>query len=176
MLLQIQTRFSERNRVAMNGFYCFPVRVVSSVEWRGKFTSFLELYEDDLPESRYIKTELTMWEEHWHMSENTPPENVSSLLLQVDKIAFPNIYTALQILATIPVTTCTCERTISTLRRLKTYLRSTMIESRLNGLALLHVHREINLEPQTIIDRFANKHPRKMKLLDILDTDSNDHE
>ena len=28
----------------------------------------------------------------------------------VDRLSFPNIYTALQTLATIPVTTCTCER------------------------------------------------------------------
>jgi len=36
------------------------------------------------------------------------------------------VVSAFQILAVTPVTTCTCERSISALRRLKTYLRSTM--------------------------------------------------
>ena len=34
---------------------------------------------------------------------------LSSLLPVIDKLCFPNIYTALQIAATIPVTTCSCE-------------------------------------------------------------------
>jgi len=51
---------------------------------------------------------------------------------------------------TIPVTTCTSERSFSTLRRLKTYLRSTMVQERLNHVAILHVHKklcdELNLD------------------------------
>ncbi|KAK9507246.1 hypothetical protein O3M35_007150 [Rhynocoris fuscipes] len=44
-----------------------------------------------------------------------------------------------------------------TLRRLKTWLRSTMTEDRLLGLALLHIHRDIDVDIQKIIDRFASK-------------------
>ena len=42
----------------------------------------------------------------------------------------PTIAMLLQLLATWPVTTCSCERSISALRRLKTYLRSTMQQER----------------------------------------------
>ena len=45
-----------------------------------------------------------------------------------------------QILLTISVTTATSERTFSALRRLKTYLRSTMAQDRLNHLLLLYCH------------------------------------
>ena len=38
---------------------------------------------------------------------------------------FPNIFTLLTILLTLIVSTCTGERSFSTLRRLKTYLRNT---------------------------------------------------
>ena len=37
----------------------------------------------------------------------------------------------------IPVTSCTAERSFSSLRRLKTYLRSTMSQDRLNHIAIL---------------------------------------
>lgn len=43
----------------------------------------------------------------------------------------------------IPVTSCTAERSFSTLRRLKTFLRSTMSQERLNHVAILHVHKEL---------------------------------
>ena len=44
---------------------------------------------------------------------------------------------------TIPVTTSTAERSFSTLRRLKTCLRSTMTQERLNHVAILHVHKSV---------------------------------
>jgi len=42
-------------------------------------------------------------------------------------------------------TTETSEKSFSTLKRLKTYLRNTTGENRLNSLALLNIHREIVL-------------------------------
>ena len=77
----------------------------------------------------------------------------------------------MQILATLSATTCTCERSISVLRRLKTYLRNAMTENRLNNLALLHINRDIHVDPQEVLDKFANRHPRRIKLANILNTD-----
>ncbi len=48
----------------------------------------------------------------------------------------------LNIFLTIPVT-ATAERTFSTLRRLKSYLRSTFTQKNLNNLMLLHSHKDI---------------------------------
>ncbi|XP_075150119.1 zinc finger MYM-type protein 1-like [Haematobia irritans] len=59
---------------------------------------------------------------------------------------FPSIQEALSISLAQPCTTATIERTFSTLRRVKTWLRSTMIESRLNGLCLMSVHRKLLIE------------------------------
>ena len=42
----------------------------------------------------------------------------------------------------VPATSATAERSFSCLRRLKTYLRSTMAQERLNHVMLLHVHQE----------------------------------
>ena len=84
---------------------------------------------------------------------------------------FPAIYQLLKVLATIPITTCQCERCISRLRIIKTYMRSTMTEERLNGLALLSIHRDIDLNMDDIINRFARKNERRMSLINILDTD-----
>ena len=43
---------------------------------------------------------------------------------------------------TFPATTATAERSFSSLRRIKTYLRSTMSDCRLNSLFLMHIHKE----------------------------------
>ncbi len=111
---EINTRFSKRNLSLSKGFYGLPASVVSSPDWKENFSIFLGQYQSDLPEPRYIKTEMEMWEDHCRLLSSTPT-SLSSLLPTIDRITFPNIYTAFQILATIPVTTCTCERSISTL-------------------------------------------------------------
>ena len=51
-----------------------------------------------------------------------------------------------EILRTISVTSCKAKRSFSGLCRLKTYLQSSIGENRLNGLALLHIHQDINVD------------------------------
>ena len=71
----------------------------------------------------------------------------------------PNIYQLLLIACTLPATSVECEGSISRLRYLKNnYLRSTMTESQLNGLAHLYIHRDIPVDPDRMIDEFARKH------------------
>ena len=58
-------------------------------------------------------------------------------------------------MATIPVTSCECERSISLLGWIKTLLRSTMGQDRLNGLAMLHCHQNIEFTPEEVAQEFC---------------------
>ena len=49
--------------------------------------------------------------------------------------------------------------------RLKTWLRSKMGQNRLCGLALLHIHREIEIPTEDIIQRFAKMKKRHTDLI-----------
>ncbi|KAK3909288.1 Zinc finger MYM-type protein 1 [Frankliniella fusca] len=55
---------------------------------------------------------------------------------------FSQLEDLLILLLVVPVSAATAERTFSMIRRLKTYLRSTMGQARLNHLALLTVYKE----------------------------------
>jgi len=103
-----------------------------------------------------------------NMRREDIPDSIDATLEQIDKVAYVNIYTILQILITIPISSASCERSISTLRNLKTYLRNTMVQDRLNGLALMHAHRGMELDLEQIIDLFANLHPRRMRMENIV--------
>lgn len=84
-------------------------------------------------------------------SQNVPNLSVTSLrtisevfhVLPLSKDMLSEIDILLRIYFTIPITTATAERSFSVLRRIKTYLRSTMSESRLNNVMLLHCHKDI---------------------------------
>ena len=57
---------------------------------------------------------------------------------------FSEVHKLVKLYFTIPITTATAERSFSVLRRIKTYLRSTMTEERLNNVILLHCHKDLS--------------------------------
>ena len=76
---------------------------------------------------------------------------------------YSEIVTLLKLILVSPATNATSERTFSAMRRLKTYLRSTMGQARLNGLMRLHVHMEKTdrLSLINIANSFVNSQYRK---------------
>ena len=69
----------------------------------------------------------------------------SSLAATLLKISafYPNIKALITVLCTLPVTSCSAERSFSGLKRVKSILRSSMTNERLLGLALLHMHQNV---------------------------------
>ena len=81
------------------------------------------------------------------------------------KTMFSQVCELVKIVLTIPVTTATVERSFSALRRLKTFLRSTMLQTTLNYVMLLHVHKERrdNLDILHIAKQFISCNERRRK-------------
>ena len=75
---------------------------------------------------------------------------------------FPATIKCYQIALTIGVSSATAERSFSSLRRIKTYLRSTMSQIRLSNLALLYIERDLSSNLWNQIDdlviKFAEAH------------------
>ena len=67
----------------------------------------------------------------------------------------PNVVAALRIFLILPVSVATAERSFSKLKLIKTYLRSTISEDRLVGLATLSIEHEIaqSIENSLVIRR-----------------------
>lgn len=82
------------------------------------------------------------------------------------KEMFPNVVVAIKIFLTMPVTVASCERSFSKLKLIKTYLRSTMGQERLSGLAILSIERDIArlLSYENVIKDFAMRKARKVNL------------
>ena len=76
---------------------------------------------------------------------------------------FSEVHKLLHLYLTIPVTTATAERTFSTLRRLKNYLRTTMTEKRLNHLIIVHSHKQRtdDIDILTVAREFSQRNDRR---------------
>ena len=55
---------------------------------------------------------------------------------------YSEVITLIKLILVMPASNATSERSFSALKRLKTYLRSTMTQLRLNNLMVLYVHRD----------------------------------
>lgn len=115
----------------------------------------------------FLEAEYDLWLTKWlRVNKNDGRSKIPKTALEVlevcDKDMFPTINSLIHILATLPVSVATAERSFSTLRRLKTWLRTRMVEERLNGLALMYIHRDISIDITKVIDRFAKSKNRRI--------------
>ena len=81
---------------------------------------------------------MNKWLINWeNVNHNTDlPNSVVSTLKMVDSVAFPNVSISLRLLARLPVISCECERSFSSLGQIKIWTQSKMENNRLNGTAL----------------------------------------
>ncbi len=91
------------------------------------------------------------------------PEDAQSTFASTSQATFANIFVPIVLLCVFPVTTCTCERSVSTLRRVKTFLRTETGEDLLSSLSLLTTYRDIKFDLEQVIDKFASEKRRKVE-------------
>ena len=75
-----------------------------------------------------------------------------------------------RLILVIPATNAVSERSFSSMKRLKSYLRSTMNQSRLNHVMILHLNKEKvdNLDLDAIGNEFVEGSEHRLKYLENL--------
>lgn len=66
----------------------------------------------------------------------------------------------------MPATNSTSERSFSALRRVKSYLRNTIAQERLNSLMVLYVHKELTdeLDLKDVTNKLMSRHESRLSL------------
>lgn len=112
----------------------------------------------------HFTNEVLLWQQRWIRDEKRPSDVLESLDT-ADSDIYPSVHFFLKVFAVMPVSVASAERSFSTLRRLKTFLRTTMTEERSTGLTLMHIHRDSDLDMESIINRFGNKQSRRLSFI-----------
>ncbi len=169
----LEARFSSHQQTALQGlFLVLSILTTKTIEEVSpKIKQLGSMYEEDIPFFSSLESELHCWHIKWKSQEqehgqSSLPNSPSLTLPHVTRM-FPNIKVLLHILCTLPVTSCSAERSFSGLKRIKTSLRSTMGNQRLTSLTILHLHRDIDISVPEVMDEFARRHPRRLQLVDI---------
>ena len=77
------------------------------------------------------------------------------------RACFDQVITYFQMVLTFPVTSASCERSFSALKRIKTYTRSTMTDHRLTASTLLSIEKDLTqslyLNPDAVVYKYAKR-------------------
>lgn len=161
-LSQLKERFEQQTAIAYQMSTVIPAFMdnctFSQLEPAAKFYStFLD------GDTLALQTEYTRWQLYWSRqpASTRRPDKILEALQTASQLGtYPLLTTLMRIFTTLPVTTATGERSFSALKYIKNYLRSTMGEERLNGLAHLYINRDIVLDYNAVIDEFGRSNRR----------------
>lgn len=148
------------------------LKAAEGADFAAEFDFVCKFYKEDLdPEN--LRAQLLIFGVEFQCKSNqtTKPDtfdvrNYFRSLTSAQRSLLSEVCTILQLILIMPATNSTSERSFSALRRVKTYLRSTMSQQRLNSLMVLHVHKDITdtLDSQAVATDFIGESNHRMNL------------
>lgn len=170
LINQISKRFSSFHELMLN-FTCLQPSFLTSatdLELLNEATKLVNKYDKDISKtftSEILAVRSTLKNQICQL--NSTRDLAQLLMVKNHSLtaSFPEVCTALLLFLTIPVTSASAERSFSKLKIIKGYLRSTMMQDRLSGLALISIEQETAREVdfENLIDMFAEEKARKKK-------------
>ena len=116
-----------------------------------------------------VQRELISWVGRWReKNADERPKKILQCLNSVNMCLYPNVKVVFLVFLTLPVTTCSVERSFSEMRLLKTWLRSSMTDERLSALALMHFNYELEIPYEKLIIKWSQLKDRLIDL-DLVD-------
>lgn len=158
-LSELNRRFSNENQILMKGISAVTPGSINYLCWDDihPLAENFELNSDEL------KIELKNLGNLFIRKPEKKPTGLIEFRQLAHELrdAFYQLNNILSIACTLPVSTASCERSFSTLRIVKNYLRTTMCDQRLNNLLLLGIHRNrtANINLDNVVDIFGRKFP-----------------
>ena len=126
---------------------------------------FIQLYADTFSiDKEVLKAEMTVIKNC--IGKRGEDISISDITSIVRKETFPNSYRFMQIALTLPISSASCERSFSTMRRIKNWLRSTVGQNRFSSLALANIENDItkSLDLDDVLEQFIKTGNRKLLL------------
>lgn len=164
VISSLKHRFPDQNNVAYSLLELHPTNMKNIA--RSSFTKHIREVEQFYGIEN-LSAEAECWYELW---STRVCDKTFLDLLEDCKDFFPAVAQAIEICLVLPATTCSVERSFSTLRRVKTWLRSTICSERLNGLCMLSLHRERIVSKkdifiEAVITRFGQRSLRRLQFV-----------
>ena len=142
----IKQRFDQPGYNVYKNMEQLLLNTITDQEYSAEFTAVVEKYGSDF-DAAQLGTQLETLHSNFKGNANTRLKDIVDYFksLPVESRGLYNqILTLLTLILVMPATNAISERSFSQLRRIKTYLRSTMSQERLNHCMILNAYQEID--------------------------------
>ena len=140
----IRERFNQNDFLVYKDMQSLLLKAANKACYEEEFNRVSQIYSDDIDcylLSVQLKLLAVATEDAGYKEGQVDLMKVMHILRNfVSKEAISQVLILAKLLLVVPATNATSERTFSTLRRIKTYLRSTMSNNRLNHNMVIHIH------------------------------------
>ena len=161
IMVEMDRRFDKKNIEIMKAVSALSPEYSSFLQIEELFP-FCDIFAIDAKE---LKTEIQTCRQ---LLQKVKPDDKPKTLLEFCNflanygLCFEQLRNCVLICVTLPVSSCECERSFSTHRMVKNYLRSSMKNQRLESLLMLAIHknRAQYLNLNRVLDRFSRKFPK----------------
>ncbi len=168
LISDVTSRFTKHSKQAATLQGLLPIHITNNSSFCD-IESAASFYSDDLPNASILDEEFHRWKVRWlKVTPKERPQTLSEALRLCSPDDLPNLFTLMKLFATLPLSSCSCERSASALRRINNYLRSTQTAERLTSLALIHMSYEIDIDIDTVCKLYLEKYPRRIKCASLL--------
>ena len=163
------------NRFKQEGYqmYCKVEQLlVGGGQTEDEVKEVLAFYGSDF-EKNTLMSQLHLFYANYPTEKRTCIYDILSLVKGMsvgEKLLMAQVVKLVRLLLVMPATNAISERSFSAMRRIKTYLRSTMSQGRLNATMVLHIHKDLTdqLDLQSVAKCFISKSDyRKSKFSDL---------
>ena len=139
----IQDRFDQAGYQVYCCMEALLLKAIRKESYSDELKRILDVYVDDLNAPNFAA--------QLQILSTTAPEGISNIfdvisylqsLSYAEKELIKEVCILAKLIIVMPATNSSSERSFSAMRRVKSYLRSTMSQERLNNLMILHVHQD----------------------------------
>ncbi|XP_037101531.1 zinc finger MYM-type protein 1-like [Syngnathus acus] len=150
MVGEMKSRFSNKTLQFLRGFGALEPMIMREGS-------------DFLAEARVTRRVIM---KRWHEASKTEfsIDSVMSISTDLGEI-FPYILSLYELALTIGCSSASCERSFSAMKRVKSYLRSSMTEERLHALSVINIENQLPIDANAIVLKFAANDGNRRLLL-----------
>ena len=169
----IRNRFNQKDFKVYQSLQELLLKAVAGEDHDEELAKVMAAYGDTDLQQYKLKAQLSLLPEVVKaMGYDTSRFDIADLLNffqslgNARKLLLSEICTLGKLMLVMPATNAVSERSFSSLKRVKTYLRSTTGEGRLNHLMLLHVHKELAdvIDMVEVANLFVGDNQRRQQL------------
>ncbi len=165
----IKDRFNQPGFQMYRNLQDLLLLALSGKNWESYFALVTSLYKDDIDADQLRLHIQTVCASFPKTSVAPTIEDVRQYILGLtlhERQLISEVVTIVKLILVMPSTNAVSERSFSAMRRLKTYLRTTMKQERLNHLLLLHAHKDHtdDLSPVAVANSFVGDSEHRLSV------------